>query len=219
MAIKMNKQIEALLAAAEARKRGEKAPSAPPPPSLPTHLTSRNSHVVPIDFTPKRILGLDIALRKTGWGIVDVAKGQISVVDCGAIINQPKLPVSECLRNLFRSVATLVEKYHPDAASIEGGFFCQNQRTAIVLGTARGATIGVLADAGMAIYEYAPRRVKQAVCGFGNASKGQVARLVAQMLKIDADNLSDDTTDALALAICHGQLMMTAGGLGLPDPI
>ena len=207
MRVKYNKQVAAVLAASEARRLGKT-----PTPEL-------GNGAEPIQFAAKRILGLDIALRKTGWGIIDVDGGRMSVVDCGAVVNRSDVPVSECMRTLNNAVRELIARYSPQIASIEGGFYCQNVRTAIVLGTARGATLGVLADAGLGIYEYAPRRVKQAVCGFGNASKGQVALLVAQALKIDVSNLSNDTTDALALAICHGQLMSMAGGLGLPDPL
>ncbi|MFA6930134.1 MAG: crossover junction endodeoxyribonuclease RuvC [Lentisphaeria bacterium] len=216
MRLKKNAQLDAILAASEARARGEKPLPRPPVAVKPVLL---NSSAQP-GFTGQiRILGVDTALRKTGWGIIDAAGNHFSPVDCGVLLNQPGLALSDCLRRLNAAIKGLLTRYHPDLAIIEGGFYCKNVHTAIILGTARGAVLGVLAEAQIPIYEYAPRRVKQVVCGFGNASKPQVALLVAQFLKIQVNNLADDATDALALALCHAQLMGIAQGLGLENPL
>ena len=167
----------------------------------------------------RRIIGLDTALRCTGWGMVDVRGNQLKAVDCGVIKNSPKAAISDCLRRLAGGVRELVELYHPGIAVIEGGFFCRNVKTAMVLGSARGVVIAVLAEAGIPIHEYAPRRVKQAVCGFGNASKQQVALLVAQFLAIQVDKMPLDSSDALALALCHAQNLTVAQGHGLNPEI
>jgi crossover junction endodeoxyribonuclease RuvC len=216
MRLKKNARMEAVLAASEARARGEK-PSPPPPASGKQSL--QRAFSAPLVSGQLRILGLDTALRKTGWGLIDTSGNRFSAVDCGVILNQPNISLSDCLRSLNAGIKGLLTRYHPDLAIIEGGFYCKNVRTAIVLGTARGAVLGVLAEAQLPIYEYAPRRVKQVVCGFGNASKKQVALLVAQFLKIQIGNLPDDATDALALALCHAQLMGVAQGLSLASPI
>jgi crossover junction endodeoxyribonuclease RuvC len=84
---------------------------------------------------------------------------------------------------------------------------------------ARGAVVAALTGAGLPIYEYAPRRVKQAVCGYGNASKEQVALLMSQILGIRVDEIPHDATDALAIAVCHGQTAHAAQGLVLPAPL
>lgn len=216
MRLKRNAHLEAVLAASEARGRGERPPAAP-------NIVTKASF--PQDFSGSlpsgqlRILGIDTALRKTGWGLIDTSGNRFSAVDCGVILNQPDLSLSDCLRRLNAGIKGLLTRYHPDLAIIEGGFYCKNVRTAIILGTARGAVLGVLAEAQLPIYEYAPRRVKQIVCGFGNASKKQVALLVAQFLKIQVGNLPNDATDALALALCHAQLMGIAQGLGMETPI
>ena len=89
----------------------------------------------------------------------------------------------------------------------------------MMLGSARGAVISVLAEHGIPMYEYAPRRIKQAISGNGNASKEQIALLVAQYLGIKTDNLALDSTDALSMAICHAFELTTAGGLNLPPEI
>ncbi len=220
MRIKDKAQLEALLKASEARAAGQ----APPPiPTrriqLPPELRPTANRPLATDNRQYRILGIDTALRKTGWGIIDAAHGTCRAVDCGVIINPPTVKVTDCLRRLNSAIKALLTQYNPDLAIIEGGFYCKNVRTAIILGTARGAVLGVLGEAEIPVYEYAPRRVKQAVCGFGNASKNQVARLVSQRLNIQVANLPDDATDALALSLCHAQNLATAGGLGVPDEL
>ena len=172
--------------------------------------------------TPQmRILGLDVALRCTGWGIIDTRTNPFkqTAVDCGVIKNNDRQAISDCLRHLTIGTRELIGLYKPDIAVLEGGFYCQNVHTAISLGAARGAVIAMLAEAGIPIYEYAPRKVKQAICGFGNASKPQVALLVSQVLHIQVDKISNDSTDALALALTHAQIMSVANGLNAPSPI
>ncbi len=217
MRLKKNARLDAILAASEARARGERPVSLPPPPVV--NASQLKAQKQPRFSGQLRILGMDTALRKTGWGLIDACGNRFSPVDCGVILNQPGLALSDCLRRLNAAIKGLLTRYHPDLAIIEGGFYCKNVHTAIVLGTARGAVLGVLAEAQIPIYEYAPRKVKQVVCGFGNASKQQVALLVAQFLKIQISNLPDDATDALALALCHAQLMGIAQGLGLENTI
>jgi crossover junction endodeoxyribonuclease RuvC len=164
-----------------------------------------------------RILGIDAALRVTGFGVVDCQGNKMVAVDCGIIKTSAGEPLSECLRRLSGGIRELARTHAPDEAAIEGAFYCRNVRTSMVLGSARGVVIAALAELGIPIYEYAPRRVKQSICGFGNASKQQVALLVAQFLKIQVSNLRDDATDALGLAICHAQTCRVAGGFGVPD--
>jgi len=166
-----------------------------------------------------RILGIDTALRTTGYGLIDFDGREFDPVDCGVITTKAKQPLSECLLRLAGGMRELVEQYAPDLAAIEGVFYFRNARTAMVLGSARGAVICTLAELGIPMYEYSPRKVKQAVCGYGNASKEQVALLVAERLGLTVDSVHKDATDALALAICHVQMATTTQGLMLPDPL
>ena len=175
---------------------------------------------VPVDTSiQRRILGVDTALRCTGWGMIDIRGNSMKAVDCGVIKNPPKDKVSGCLRCLASGIRELIQLYHPDIAVLEGAFYFTNARTAMMLGSARGAVISVLAEQSIPIYEYAPRRIKQAVSGNGNASKEQIALLVAQYLGIKTDALALDSTDALSMAICHAFELTTAGGLTLPPEI
>ncbi len=155
------------------------------------------------------ILGIDTALRCTGYGVVNyVSADKITVLDCGVIKTKASAPHSECLRRLAGGMRELVEKYHPDAAVLEGAFFYKNVKTAMILSYARGAVMTVLAENGISAYAYSPKKAKLAVCGSGNSSKNQVAYLMANRLGLNVSSLPLDSTDALALAICHGQLAL-----------
>lgn len=167
----------------------------------------------------RRIIGVDTALRCTGWGIIDIRGQKMRAVDCGVIRNPATDKMSDCLRRLAEGIRQLAQLYKPQIAVLEGAFFCRNVRTAMVLGSARGAVISTLAEQGIEIYEYAPRKVKQTVCGFGNASKEQVARMVSSFLNIKTEDFPLDATDALAMAICHAQQLSIAKGYGLPPQV
>jgi len=103
---------------------------------------------------------------------------------------------------LNEGVADIIDRTEPSAAAIEGVFYCKNVKTALILGEARGAAIAACAAKGLPIYEYAPRRVKQAVVGFGSASKEQVRKMVMTILALETEP-QEDAGDALAIAICH----------------
>jgi crossover junction endodeoxyribonuclease RuvC len=165
------------------------------------------------------ILGIDTALRTTGYGVIEVDGKRFIAKDCGIIKNKPKVPVSECLRRLAGGIGELVELYQPDIAAIEGTFYAKNAKTSMLLGMAKGSVVATLAQAGIPVYEYAPRKAKQIVVGNGGASKDQVATLMANMLKIDTSAIPHDASDAMALAVCHALMLQTAGGLHVKDPI
>ena len=111
---------------------------------------------------PIRILGLDTALRCTGFGVIDTDGQRFAAVDCGLIRIPASAALSECLRRLSGGVVELLDRFAPDVIAIEGGFFFKNVKTATVLGMARGAVVARLAERRLPVYEYAPRRVKQA---------------------------------------------------------
>ena len=188
--------------------------------STSVQTAGRTAEATPIDTTiQRRILGVDTALRCTGWGMIDIRGNNMKAVDCGVIKNPPQDKVSGCLRCLAGGIREIIQLYHPDIAVLEGAFYFANVRTAMILGSARGAIISVLAENNIPVYEYAPRRIKQAVCGNGNASKEQVAIMVASYLDIKTDALALDSTDALSMAICHAYELTTAGGLSLPPEV
>jgi crossover junction endodeoxyribonuclease RuvC len=149
-----------------------------------------------------RVLGIDTSLRSTGYAVVAAQGQRLTAVEYGAVRIPDKEPHSECLRRLNEAVADVVRRTAPEAAAIEGAFYCKNARTAMILGEARGVVIAACAGQSIPIYEYEPRRVKQAIVGFGGASKEQVRHMVMRMLGL-SEEPQEDAGDALAMAICH----------------
>ncbi|MGD1018337.1 MAG: crossover junction endodeoxyribonuclease RuvC [Verrucomicrobiia bacterium] len=149
-----------------------------------------------------KILGIDPSLRSTGFGVIEVRGNQMTALCHGHVQNPPKLLPSRCLVRIGDEVKRLIEKYEPDAVAIEGLVYVQNTRIAFTLGQVRGVVIAAAAANNLLIYEYAPRKVKQAVTGLGGAGKTQVGNMVKAMLGL-AEIPQADAGDALALAICH----------------
>lgn len=155
-----------------------------------------------------RILGIDTSLRSTGVGIIEARGSEMRAIAYGRIHNKPKVPHSECLRNIYATITDLIEAHTPDCAAIEGAFFAKNPKTAMVLGQARGTAIAACAIMGIEISEHSPRKVKSAVVGTGTADKEQVARMVMRLLNLK-EQPQEDAADALAIAICnHHQLAL-----------
>ena len=118
------------------------------------------------------VLGIDTAIRCTGYGVIDIKTGDdISVIDCGVIKNPRKALHSECMRRIAGGIRELITTYSPEVAAIEGVFFQKNIKTAMILSLARGAAITALAENNIPAYEYAPKKAKLAVVGSGMASK------------------------------------------------
>ncbi|MFC1462326.1 crossover junction endodeoxyribonuclease RuvC [Verrucomicrobiota bacterium] len=149
-----------------------------------------------------RVLGIDTSLRSTGVAVVEATGNRLSALEHGAIRNPRTAPLSKCLRRLDEGLSELITRTGPDAAAIEGAFYSKNVKTAMILGEARGVAIAACARAGLPVYEYAPRRIKQALVGIGSASKNQVRQMVMTLLSLDKEP-QEDAGDALAIAICH----------------
>lgn len=164
------------------------------------------------------VLGIDTAIRCTGYGVIRMTSptgGEI--LDCGVIRNQPSAPHSECLRRLAGGTRELVAKFQPAAAAIEGAFFQKNVKTAMILSMARGAVMTALAETGIPVWAYAPRKAKQAAVGIGDAAKEQVAAVLASLFNLRREDIVLDATDALALALCHGRMAMHPAAESLMD--
>ena len=158
-----------------------------------------------------RVLGIDTSLRSTGIGVVESAGSKLALVECGTIHNPATRSVSQCLANIDHALKELIERSQPQAAAIEGIFYCKNVRTAVTLGQARGVAIAACAAMGVPVYEYEPRRMKKALVGYGGAQKEQVGRMVMRLLALQ-EMPQEDASDALGLAICHihGRSSITA---------
>ena len=150
------------------------------------------------------ILGIDPSLRGTGYGVIRLAKPHPLTLAHGTISCPPGWEHSRCLAKISQIIRDVVQKYRPTVCDFEGLFYAQNLQTAIVMGEARGAAIAVVAEAGLEIFEIAPRKVKQAIVGYGAAQKTAVAKMVQRLLNLPKPPALD-AADALALALVHAQ--------------
>ena len=156
-----------------------------------------------------RVLSIDPALRKTGFAVIERSgEKDYRAITYGIIRNPPKLLQSGCLVNIRGGLDEVIQKHKPEVCAVESVIYVQSYKTAITMGAARGAAIVAAASHGLAIYEYAPKRVKQAVVGRGAASKDQVAFMIRSLLKLE-ETPSPDAADALAVGMAH---FYTGGG-------
>ena len=155
-------------------------------------------------------MGIDPALRNAGYGLIDTraaapGSGRVGgVIAFGVIRTGKEALQSECLRQIAAGVRELIALHRPDVAAVEGIIFVQSHRTAITMGAARAAALVALAEAGVPVYEYAPRRVKAAATGRGGAQKAQVGFMMRALLGL-TENPPADAADALAIALTHAQ--------------
>ena len=150
------------------------------------------------------ILGIDPSLRGTGYGVIRFEKANPVALAQGTIACPQDWEHSRCLAKIFQTLREVLRQYQPDVCVVEGIFFAQNLKTAIIMGEARGAALAAVAGNGVDIYEIATRKVKQAIVGYGAAQKIAVAKMVQRMLNL-AELPAPDAADALALALAHAQ--------------
>jgi len=150
-----------------------------------------------------RVLGIDPGTAACGYAIVHESDGRLRALDHGWWQTPARKRPELRLKTIFEGVQELVRQYEPDAVAIEESFVGADARTALSVGQARGAVLVASALAGVECAEYAPARVKQAVCGYGRAEKAQVARMVQTILSLTTPPSSSHASDALAVAICH----------------
>ena len=149
------------------------------------------------------VLGIDPGFARLGYGIIDYSNNKYKVIEYGTISTEAGEPLEERLKKINFDLNEIISKYKIEAASIEELFFNTNTKTAIHVAEARGVILYTLAACNIPIYEYTPLQVKQALVGYGRADKHQVMDMVKRTLKLEKMPKLDDTTDALALAICY----------------
>jgi len=150
------------------------------------------------------ILGLDPSLRGTGYGVIKLARPYPQTLTHGVIACPMGWEHSRCLVKIVQTLRQVLQQQRPAVCVVEGLFYAQNLQTALIMGEARGAALATVAEAGLEIYELAPRKVKQAIVGYGAAQKLAVAKMVQRMLHL-SEPLAPDAADALALALAHAQ--------------
>jgi len=150
------------------------------------------------------ILGLDPSLRGTGYGVIQLARPFPRTLGHGTISCSASWAHSRCLVKIVQGLREVVKRHQPSVCVVEGLFYAQNLQTALIMGEARGAALAAVAEAGLEIYELAPRKVKQAIVGYGAAQKFAVAKMVQRLLRLP-EPPAPDAADALALALTHAQ--------------
>lgn len=148
------------------------------------------------------ILGVDPSLRGTGYGVIRTSRSGPETLAQGTIACPKDWERSRCLVQISRTLRAVMREHQPEVCVMESLFFAQNLKTAIIMGEARGAALAAVAEAGIDIHEIAPRKVKQAIVGYGAAQKLAVAKMVQRMLNL-AELPAPDAADALALALAH----------------
>lgn len=150
------------------------------------------------------ILGIDPSLRGTGFGVIRLARPHPQTLTHGTVTCPAGWEHSRCLVKTAQTLRDVIKQHLPTVCVIEGLFFAQNLQTALIMGEARGACLVTAAEAGLEIFEVAPRKVKQAIVGYGAAQKTAVAKMVQRMLGL-SEQPAPDAADALALALTHAQ--------------
>ena len=150
-----------------------------------------------------KVIGIDPGTANCGYGIVHASGGRLRAIGHGSWSTPAGERLELRLRTIFEGVAALVEEHEPDAVALEESFVGVDARIALAVGQARGVVLVAAALQGVECTEYAPARVKQAVCGHGRAEKAQVQRMVKAILGLQALPTPNHASDALAVAICH----------------
>ena len=152
-----------------------------------------------------RILGIDPGYGITGFGVVDTERGQSKLVTCGAITTPAGMDFSARLEIIYEDMRRLLAETKPDAVAIEELFFGQNVTTGIGVAQSRGVILLAVRQAGLEVTSYKPMQVKQAVVGYGNATKHQVQDMTKRLLNLSVMPKPDDAADAIAIALCHAR--------------
>ena len=152
-----------------------------------------------------RILGIDPGYGITGFGLIEANRGASQLIKCGAITTPAHTDFSARLEMIYEDMRKLLEVAKPEAVAIEELFFGQNVTTGIGVAQSRGVILLAIRQAGVPVYQYKPMQVKQAVVGYGNATKHQVQDMTKRLLHLDKLPKPDDAADAIAIALCHAR--------------
>ncbi len=151
---------------------------------------------------PIRILGIDPGLRRTGWGIVEIAGNALSFLGCGSVTTNDRDALAARLLNIHDGLLRVLDEFRPDEAAVEQTFVNKDAKSTLKLGQARGVAMVVPAKVGVPVAEYAPNLIKKSIVGAGHGDKAQVRMMIGVLLP-KADPASDDAADALAIAVTH----------------
>ena len=154
--------------------------------------------------TARVVIGIDPGTAITGYGVIrELVSGELEWINHGVITTPSDWDEPRRLLHIYRSLREILRENKPDCCAVEKLFFQKNVRTAFSVGQGRGAALVALAEADLAMGEFTPLEIKQAVVGYGNADKNQVQQMVKILLELDDIPSPDDAADALAVAICY----------------
>ena len=148
-------------------------------------------------------LGIDPGTGIVGYALVAERGSALTLVACDVITTPAKMPLPQRLQRIYHGLLEIIEQYQPQDVAVEQLFFARNVTTAMAVGQARGVVLLAAVNSGLEVSEYTPMQVKQAVHGYGNATKQQVAEMVRILLGQPTLHKVDDAMDAAAIAICH----------------
>jgi crossover junction endodeoxyribonuclease RuvC len=151
---------------------------------------------------PIRILGIDPGLRRTGWGVVEIAGNRLGFLGCGSVTTSDWDALAARLLAIHDGLMRILEEFRPDEAAVEATFVSKDATATLKLGQARGIAMVVPARAGVSVAEYAPNLVKKSIVGAGHGDKAQIRMMIGVLLP-NAEPSSDDAADALAIAVTH----------------
>lgn len=154
-----------------------------------------------------RILGIDPGTGILGFGVIEVIRGKVTLVDAGVIRTPVKEDDAVRLVTIFEELTTIIRDSKPDEMAVEKLFFAQNVTTAMTVAQARGVVLLAGKQANLVIAEYTPLQIKQALTGYGRAEKKQIQEMVRVLLGLREVPKPDDCADALAAALTHSQTM------------
>ena len=152
-----------------------------------------------------RILGIDPGYGTTGFGLIEARHGQSQLLQCGVITTPPGMDFSARLEIIYEDMKKLLEVAKPDAVAIEELFFGQNVTTGIGVAQSRGVILLAIRQAGLEVTAYKPAQIKQALVGYGNATKHQMQDMTRRLLHLQQAPKPDDAADAIAIALCHAR--------------
>lgn len=152
-----------------------------------------------------RILGIDPGYGITGFGLVEAQRGQTRLLHCGAITTPAGMDFPARLEIIYEDMRKLLELAKPQEVAIEELFFGQNVTTGIGVAQSRGVILLAVQQAGLPVHAYKPMQVKQAVVGYGGATKHQVMDMTRRLLGLSQMPKPDDAADAIAIALCHAR--------------
>lgn len=166
------------------------------------HVTRYALHVM-------RILGIDPGIADTGYGLIEVKGSTMKCLEYGSIRTRANSALPKRLNKIYTDLNNIIKKHKPDTIGVEQLFFCNNVKTALIVGQARGVVLLLAEQHDLPFQEFTPLQVKQAVAAYGQAGKAQVQKMVKLLLNLKEIPKPDDAADALAVAICASNSRVT----------